>query len=141
MYNIIGGKMLNSVFEFVKNNISWIKDILWVLFTLIATIIAILTYKRAKSSILQPIRTETIKKQSVWLEDILKFIRNDVDYYELLELNVLSFLIDYGFVLKNQKELKESIKMRRCGQRIVTVKEQLDFVEVLEPFSKDLTEK
>lgn len=133
--------MLNNIFDFIKNNISWIKDILWIIFTLVATIVAVLTYKRAKSSVLQPIRTETIKKQSVLLEEVLKFIKDDVDYYELLELNVLSFLVDYGFVLKNQKELKENIKMRRCGQRIVTQKKQLDFVEVLEPFTKDLTEK
>lgn len=141
MYNIVGDNMLNIIFDFIKNNISWIKDILWVIFTLVATIIAVLTYKRAKSTILQPIRTETIKKQSALLEEVLDFIRTDVDYYELLELNVLSFLMDYGFVLKNQKALKENIKMKRCGQRIVTLKEQLDFVEVLEPFTKDLTEK
>ena len=133
--------MFNTIFDFIKNNISWIKDILWVIFTLVATIVAVLTYKRAKSSVLQPIRNETIKKQSVLLDEVLKFIKDDVDYYELLELNVLSFLVDYGFILKNQKELKENIKMRRCGQRIVTPKKQLDFVEVLEPFTKDLTEK
>ena len=58
---------------------------LWIIFTLIATIIAVLTYKRAKSTVLQPIRNETIKKQAVLLEEILNFIKLDVDYYELLE--------------------------------------------------------
>ena len=102
---------------------------LWIIFTLIATIIAVLTYKRAKSTVLQPIRNETIKKQAVLLEEILNFIKLDVDYYELLELNVLQFLIDYGFVLKNQKEIKEMLKNRRCGQRIVSQKENSEFIE------------
>lgn len=133
--------MWSNIYNFILTNVVWIKDVLWIIFTLIATIIAVLTYKRAKSTVLQPIRNETIKKQAVLLEEILNFIKLDVDYYELLELNVLQFLIDYGFVLKNQKEIKEMLKNRRCGQRIVSQKENLEFIEILQPFSKELSEK
>ena len=53
--------------EFLKSNISWIKDVFVVVLTSVATVIAILTYLRAKETILQPVRTEVIKRQTeIW---------------------------------------------------------------------------
>lgn len=127
--------------DLVKNNISWIKDVLWVIFTLVATVIAVLTYKRAKSTILQPIRSETIKKQAALLEDLLTFIKGDVDYSELLEINVLCVLMEYGFIFKDQSGLCEDLKQRSAGLLITNPKKQLDFLEVIQPFEEQSAEE
>ena len=91
--------------EFLKLNISWIKDIATLLFAGTATIIGILTYLKAKKTLLQPIRTETIKKQSELLTSFLKFLKqNDqsfekgLDYVNLVHVNVLASLRDYGII-------------------------------------------
>jgi len=46
--------------DWLSENITWIKDIFWVVFTSIATIVSIKTYIRAKSTILQPLRTDIV---------------------------------------------------------------------------------
>lgn len=130
-----------KMLDLVKNNISWVKDVLWVVFTLVATVIAVLTYKRAKSTILQPIRSETIKKQAILLEDLLTFIKGDVDYSELLEINVLYILMEYGFLFKDQSELCKELKQRSAGLLITTPKRQLDFLEVIQPFEEQSVEE
>jgi len=63
--------------DWLSENITWIKDIFWVVFTSIATIVSIKTYIRAKSTILQPLRTEVIKRQTDLLVELLSFIMDN----------------------------------------------------------------
>lgn len=131
---------MNSIIVFLKENISYIQDFMEILFTGIATIIGVLTYKRAKNTILQPIRNEVIKEQAKILKELLEFTNQEIDYLSLLQLNVYIYLEEYGFVMKSNKEFIKKIKEDRCGSRIITNNsEQLKCVEVLEPFSDDLT--
>ena len=106
--------------DFIKQNISWIKDIFSVIFTGVATILAVLTYIRAKDTILQPIRSEVIKRQSEILSELLELISKKdfsldlkLDYIKLAQINALKTLEDYGFVLKNHK-VNISMRQSRC---------------------------
>lgn len=96
--------------EFLKSNISFVKDLSTILFAGTATIVAVLTYRRAKSTILQPIRSEAIKKQSELLVSFLaelkqnnNSIENWLNYLSLVELNVIHTLKDFGFVFSDDK--------------------------------------
>jgi hypothetical protein len=60
-----------EIIELIKNNITWLKDFATILFTATGTIVAILTYRRARATVLQPIRNEVIKKQSEILVELL----------------------------------------------------------------------
>jgi len=99
--------------------VSTIKDLCTIIFTGTATVLGILTYKRAKATILQPIRTEVVKKQSAMLSELLTLISqeetNAFDYNQIVFVNTYSVLIKYGFYFSNQKELEKSISSKRHG--------------------------
>lgn len=132
--------------EFIKENISWIKDILTLIFAGILTIIGILTYKRARATILQPIRTEVIKKQSELLSRLLEFLRgknqhieSEIDYINLVQLNIFMNLKEYGYIFKDQRQLfqkfeNEIIGWIPCGKSPI-----LEDVEIIGTF--DVNEK
>jgi len=103
--------------EYIKENIGWLKDVFTLLFAGTGTIVAILTYRRARATVLQPIRTEVIKKQSETLSRFIQIIKNynysfeeGLDYINLVQTNVIMTLTDYGFVFKEHKELSEKIQ-------------------------------
>lgn len=103
--------------DYIKENISWLKDLFTLVFVGTGTIVAILTYRRARATILQPIRTEVIKKQSEILSKLLQTLNDNnqsfevgLDYINLVQINVMMTMRDYGFVFKEHKELFEKIK-------------------------------
>jgi len=107
--------MINVVLA-LRENIGWIKNIFTIIFAGAGTIIAILTYKRARATILAPIRTEVIKKQSELLTEILNYFSLDgkniddgIDYYNIVACNVFLILKEYGFMLKGQDEIQKRI--------------------------------
>lgn len=107
--------------EFLKENITWIKDFVMLLFAGTGTVITILTYRRARATILQPIRNEVIKKQSELLSEVLNLchppskIDTGIDYIKLVRANVLLQLRDYGFVFRDQSELFEAVNKEIGG--------------------------
>ncbi len=95
--------------QWVISNISWIKDALWVVFTLIATIIAILTYRRARYTLLQPLRSEVVKRQTELLVELLEYIsgpKNNIyfgiDYMGMIACNSYKLLELCDFVLVDE---------------------------------------
>jgi hypothetical protein len=112
---------LMILLEYLKSNISWIKDIFTIIFSGTATILAILTYKKAKATILQPIRNEVIKKQSSILSEILKDISENesiddgFDYLGIVQLNVFMILKEYGFIFNEDKKLWEKLDQINAG--------------------------
>ena len=89
--------------EFLKQNSTWLKDIFTIFFTATGSLIAILSYRRAKSTIFQPKRTEVTKKQTEILSEFLSLYTNDgntidkaVDYINLFRYNIDITLRDYN---------------------------------------------
>jgi hypothetical protein len=110
------------MFDYIRDNISWLKDLFTFIFVGTGTVVAILTYRRARATILQPIRTEVIKKQSELLSGLLQILKEynhsfeaGLDYLNLVQMNVLLALKDYGFVFKENKELSNKINNNLAG--------------------------
>ena len=86
-----------SIFQEFKDNTSFIKDIIYIVFLLTTSIVAILTYNRAKHTILQPLKTEVIKKQITIFSDLILFLENsrNFNFYNIISLNVVSFINNF----------------------------------------------
>ena len=108
-----------STTEVVKQNVYWVKDIFTIVLSGAATIIAILTYQRAKETFLQPVRTEVVKRQADLLIEVLpkleqeKFDRS-INYHELVKLNAIYWLTRYGFLFKGSG-IEDYVKNTRVG--------------------------
>ncbi|MBB4034123.1 hypothetical protein GGR21_000008 [Dysgonomonas hofstadii] len=104
-------------------NLTEMKDIVTILFYVIGSTIAILTYMRAKSTILQPKRTELIKKQTEIFSDFLSFINenensvdNGLDYVNLFSYNVDLVLRDFGFItIDNESDKYQELNFNISG--------------------------
>jgi len=128
--------------DWLTHNISWIKDVFWIVFTLVATIVSIKTYIRAKSTILQPLRTEVVKRQTDLLVELLSFLMDKqkdffmkIDYIGLVNANVILSMRNYGYLLNDNKIYNEAD--RQVVGFIVLKKEgQLDNVELPEMITK-----
>ena len=134
--------------EFLKENISWIKDVFTIFFVGTGTVVAILTYRRARATILQPIRTEVIKKQSELLSKLLQILSENnqsfevgLDYVNLVQINVMLTLRDYGFVFKEHKELFEKIKDSIVGWTPCGRTNILKDVEIIGAFAEPTEKK
>lgn len=100
---------MTGILQFIKNNIAWVQSFLSIIFTFVATVVSILTYKRAKATVLQPIRNDVIKKAEI-LQDLLKFLRSEIDYFSILSINVILYLDELGFILKNHEEMIKNVR-------------------------------
>lgn len=132
--------MVFDKLKWIWNNISTIKDILWILFTFIATIIAILTYKRARYTILQPLRSEVIKRQTDLFIEIMEVFSDeskllrDLDLNRIVTLNAFKVLEQYGYVLNGAENLQKECDKNFVGGLIVKRDNQLDMFEKPEAF-------
>lgn len=96
--------------QWIISNISWIKDVLWVIFTLIAIIIAILTYRRARYTLLQPLRSEVVKRQTELLAELPEYIAGSK--------KIINFGIDYmGIIACNAYKLLENRMSKGIAKR------------------------
>lgn len=111
-----------EILKYIQQNAGWLKDTATLIFAATGTIIAILTYRRAKATIFQPIRTEVIKKQSELLSDFLSLLKdhnhsfeNGLDYINLVQLNVLLTLNSFGFVFNEHREMMKNLQSNLSG--------------------------
>ncbi len=108
------------IISYIQDNIYWIKDIFTLILVATATVISILAYRRARATVLQPIRNEVIKKQSLILSEVLAFLPKttfdrSLDYVGVASANAYLALRDYGFVFKDQKEILDKVDKTICG--------------------------
>ena len=129
--------------ELIKNNITWIKDLFTLVFAGTATILSILTYKKAKATILQPIRNEAIKRQSEVLSNLLKFLPNNlsellekIDYRCIIRANTFSILHMYGFILKEHKEIMKNIDEIVAGSIYCGKSDTIETIEKIQTFDE-----
>jgi hypothetical protein len=134
--------------DYIKENISWLKDFFTLVFVGTGTVVAILTYRRARATILQHIRTEVIKKQSELLSKLLQTLSDNnqsfevgLDYVNLVQINVMLTLRDYGFVFNEHKELFEKIKDSVVGWIPCGRKNILKDVEIIGAFTEPTEKK
>ncbi len=133
----------NIIIKWIWNNLNAIKDILWIVFTLIATIITILTYRKARYTILQPLRTEVIKKQTELIIDIMNLFKSDndllnqLDYVNIICGNAYLLINEYGFILKNEIDIEDQKKLDEMfvGFKVVNNSQQLNDIEVIQAFN------
>lgn len=128
---------MRELLDIISNNISWIKDIFTIILTLTATIITFLTYRRARATVLQPIRTEVTKKQVEILTEILSFLTKHshsakwlYDYVNLLSLNREIILDDFGLCPLSEQQ-REEVNQKIGGWVIFLNKQKSDFVYVV----------
>jgi len=128
---------------FLDNNISWIKDLFTIFFSGTAILLAILTYKRAKETLFQPVRSEVMKKQTDLLVRLLTILehefREKLDYKELIYLNTESWLFDYGFIFS--EDVKHYLKKTIAGSVFFTDKQGKINVTRIEAFSNSENKK
>lgn len=103
---------LNNTVSILQQNSEWIKNLVTAICTIAGVIIAILTYKRAKASILQ---SEVAKQQTKKLNELLNlfngfkqvFLQNI--YYEIIICNLYEYgkLVGIGFHLSNSLSSNE----------------------------------
>ncbi len=94
---------MKDIVSFLQENSYWIKDIFTILLTATGTFIAILSYRRAKSTIFQPKRSEVTKIQTKILSEFLQVFTSDgnsidkaVDYHNIFKYNIDMALRDYN---------------------------------------------
>lgn len=108
----------------------------------IATIITILTYKRARYTILQPLRTEVIKRQTDLLIDVMTVfcdeskLLSELDLDRIVALNTYSIMEQYGYVLNESERLREECRKHFVGGVIVKNSNQLEMFEKPDVFGK-----
>ncbi len=97
----------------METYLTYIKDIATIIFYVIASVITVLTYLRAKATILQPKRAELIKKQTEIFSDFLSFINenensidNGLDYVNIFSYNVDLILREFGLIELDQSSEK-----------------------------------
>ncbi len=112
-----------DIWNWIWNNLTSIKDLLWIVFTLIATVIAILTYRRARFSLLQPLRGEVVKRQIDEMIELLEFLSTDdldkkIDYMNILQGNFELKMSELGFKDKKSEERLAHYKQLFVGSYI-----------------------
>lgn len=113
---------MENAIQYFKENSNWIKDLFTLIFTGTATILAVLTYRRAKATVLQPKRTEVIKIQAQVLTDFLKSIsengnsiNSSLDYLSVMNCNVYFNMLKSGFAIEEEPEIYNSMKSIIAG--------------------------
>ena len=128
---------MHETINWLKLNIAWIKELFTIIFTAAATIIGILTYKRAKETILSPMRNAVIQRQADILLELLESVDGKLNYLELVEINTIKLLSEFGFVFSNNKEVLKNIDGEVVGSIYCGSNKQIETVKIIEPFEKD----
>lgn len=128
----------------METMISNIKDAATIILAVTATVISILAYRRARATILQPIKTEVIKKQSQILSEVLTILPNNeskliesLDYMTIATANALIALVELGFVFEKQEELLGDFKKDIVGSFWMGEGHVMPDVEVLGIFTPE----
>ena len=136
-------RYFETVWNWIITNLATIKDLLWIVFTFAATLVAYLTYRRARYTLLQPLRTEVIKRQTDLLVEILDFLFDDglyltskVDYMGITVCNCFQYMREFGFILKNDTIMND-INEKQSGILILKESGKLNFIELPEPFTTE----
>lgn len=134
--------------EMIASNFTMVKDFASILFSFIVTIIAVKTYRRARLTLLQPLRSEVIKKQTSIFLDLLSILKDDNliaksnnMYEELITLNCVIQLHELGFIQKDPDEMKKFMLENRSGVIFLEGVTTLRDFEVVQTFENTTEDK
>jgi hypothetical protein len=123
----------------IKEWIPIVRDIFQILFFTVVGIIAVLTYSKAKRTLLQPIRTEVFKEQLKLFSDILRLfsgkgeyeLRKDFAFQKVLFVNISALYDDYEALFFNTEieEDKRPYNIYECPMNHI-VQKNIDSVEL-----------
>ncbi len=127
--------------EWVKSNVVWIKDVFYILFTCAATLVAVLTYRKAKKTIFQP---AVVKRQTELIVELLDYLHTNTSglfmlevYYEIIECNLFYQLEEIGVgPTRDNNEVKERMSAIRNGWLIIKSDNVHKFEEICTPSDK-----
>lgn len=138
------------MWDWYVTNSTLIKDTFWIIFTLVTTITAVLTYRRARKTLLQPLRSEVVKRQTDILVQLIGFLGEDVgalfsriDYVGIIHSNIYMFSQACGFFTEQRNtsddEFNAQMQAAIGGYLIVKPNKELESLQIVTPFGK--TEK
>lgn len=106
--------------------------------------LSILTYKKAKATILNPIRNEVIKKQSTILTEILNEISENensidqaLDYVGVVYVNVFMILTEYGFIFRGHEKIEGEIDKVVDGWTYIGKNNVIEDVKIMDIYPEN----
>lgn len=92
------------MWKLITDNIGTVKDSIQIIFFAVIATLGLLTYLKAKKTLLQPIKTEIFKEQVKAFADVLKFfsgkgevqLREELGFSEFFHANCLAFFDNYA---------------------------------------------
>lgn len=120
------------------NYLGVVKDVAQIAFWLVAGVLAALTYRQARRTVLQPIRTEVFKEQLKVMSEAMSLfvgkhelaLRGDFDFNALFDANVCYLLDSYA---TNFFEVQFDPEQRKYNSRDCPMREGDAVVEELPP--------
>ena len=135
--------ILQNAWDWIEANMTTLKDLLWIVFTFIATLVAFLTYRRARFTLLQPLRTEVIKRQTDLLVELLDYLHDDgihfsfkLDYMGIVACNSYLLMKEYGFILKDD-EISKTVEKNISGLLILKESGPISSIELPSIFENE----
>ena len=131
--------IIKNIIIYIKENISWIKDIFTIILTFSATIISYFTYQKAKKSLLQPMKSEVIHIQTNMMIDLINYINDEfknkiyIIYMDIVYINLFNTLINCGYVLNEQEKIEKIIKKKKC--EMIPIPDEDGIIKSLEVIS------
>ena len=106
---------MTEILQFIKNNISWVQSFMSIIFTFVATVVSILTYKRANSNL----HVRGYMEEGAITTSFDMRVLNKIDRYNLVKLAIKHLktnsidaikLNDYCDIMlaKHKKYIKEN---------------------------------
>lgn len=119
--NVVASSVKGVPSSELVDGVAVVKDLANILFFLIASTIAVLTYLQARKTIFTPFRTETYKLQLKAFEDVLMFfqkhpsihIDGEFDYERIVHINSVHLFDDFSYLFFPESINKDKLKQRR----------------------------
>jgi hypothetical protein len=128
----------------IKEWLPIIRDVAQLLFFTVVSVITVLTYSKAKRTLLQPIRTEVFKEQLKLFSDILRSftgkgeseLKKDFAFQKVLFVNISALYDDYEALFFNTEigEDRRPYNTHECPRNHV-VQKNIEWVELVKDHS------
>lgn len=129
---------MENILTFLTDSLPYLRDFATTFVALTGAVVAILTYRRAKETLLQPVRSEVIKRQTDMLIEVLSTIGSGVsvsekaDYRGIIEVNILGSMLKCGAIFNDVEQIRAFLDKKVKGSLLG--KESSEFMELAPVF-------